>query len=225
MNIFEFDYLGAALILLKEAFSFKKYKAMHPVLAVFTGIFMIPFVLSSMISALVLILTAFFFKVNKLPIDFLHGMLKSEGKDVHPATQFIIYFFSWPVIFALYASLSLSLLAITALYAGLSLETYVWSLGGYRFHAMIGTFCEDMAIRVRINYRPSLPLVFIIVCAVILAVEAVLFFTGKALVLIPVLFLAYIVFATVYVAVAMTKNASPADGLAPDFLSIERIDV
>lgn len=224
MNIFELDYLNCVITLLKEAFSFKKYKAMHPVLAVFTGIFMLPFVIGSSITAMTLIAVTFCFKVTKLPIDFLHDLMKSEGKDVHPATQFIIYFLSWSVVFSLYATLSLSLVVITVLYAFLSLETYIWTLGGYKFHALIGAAGEKIAIRARVNYRPKTPLIFIIVCAVILALEVVLYFTvGIAPVL--ALYAAYLLFAVLYVALAMTKNNVADDDDVPDFLHIERIDV
>ena len=35
MNLFKIDFLAKMSTLLKEAFKFKKYKAMHPALAVF----------------------------------------------------------------------------------------------------------------------------------------------------------------------------------------------
>ena len=62
MNLFSTDYLSKVTSLLKEAFKFKKYKAMHPFFAVVVGITVIPFVLVSLLLSVYLIIACFLFK-------------------------------------------------------------------------------------------------------------------------------------------------------------------
>ena len=59
MNLFSTDYLSKVTNLLKEAFKFKKYKAMHPFFAVVVGITVIPFVLVSLLLSVYLIIACF----------------------------------------------------------------------------------------------------------------------------------------------------------------------
>lgn len=173
MNLFEIDYFKGVLNLVKEAFTFKKYKAMHPVLAVLTGLFMIPFVVNSLLNtALLLVLTALL-KVVKAPIDYLKDLTSSQGEKVHPATQFIIYFFSWPLIFVLYAVNALFVLVINILYASTSFNYYVWTLGGFKFHLLVKEQ-EDFVIEVNNNYSKGLIITFICVALAIFVVAPVI---------------------------------------------------
>jgi hypothetical protein len=79
MNFFDVDWLQKGADLMKEAFTFKKYKAMSPVLAVLSGIVMIPVVLLSFLLAAVYFLLSFFFSIEITPIKFLHGLITKEG--------------------------------------------------------------------------------------------------------------------------------------------------
>ena len=78
---------------MKEAFKMRKYKAMPKALAVFVAILMAPIMITAILLSAALIVLTFMFKVVQTPIHYLKGILNSEGKEVHPATQFIIYFF------------------------------------------------------------------------------------------------------------------------------------
>ena len=147
--------------LLKEAFKFKKYKAMPTALAVFTGILMIPFVVASFFVTAIFAVLSFAFAVFTSPVKFLHGVANNEGKDVKHATQFIIYFISWPLIFLCYAMMSLMLLIIAPTYAILSILPYIWSFGGFKFHLFM-TDNDDISITVEKKYL-GIPLGFIIV--------------------------------------------------------------
>ena len=166
MNLFETDYLKQTTSLMKEAFKFKKYKAMHPFFAVTTGIVMIPIVAASFFAFAYLSIICFFFKTLNSPVNYLHSIVKKEGQETKHATQFIIYFASWPFILFLYAMISILLLQITVVYAILSILTYVWSLGGFRYHVFISE-SDNIEIEVNGRYRISV-LVFFIVSVSIL---------------------------------------------------------
>lgn len=169
MNLFNIDYLNKTSVLLKEAFSFKKYKAMHPAFAIAVGIIMIPFVLFSLFVTVFLALLSFTFKTLKTPIDFMHSLMREEGQNVKHATQFIIYLVSWPLIFFLYAISSFLILQITLAYALLSLTAYIWTLGGFKRHLFVSDY-SDISIEVNGKYRCLLPTIFLIVSGILLII-------------------------------------------------------
>jgi len=165
MNLFEIDFLQKMTTLLKEAFKFKKYKAMNKALAVFTGLLMLPIVIASFFATAVFASLAFAFAVISSPVKYLHEILRGERDGVMHATQFIIYFIAWPIVFGLYVLMSFLLLMLLPAYALLSFLLYVWSLGGFKFHLFLNKV-EDISIEVNGRYR-ALPLVYVIIGAVV----------------------------------------------------------
>lgn len=161
MSLFEMDFLKKTELLLKEAFKFKKYRAMSPALAVFTGILMIPLVAASFVVTAILAVMCFMFTVLSSPAKYLHDLVHSEGQSVKHATQTAVYLISWPFVFFLYVSMSFLLLLILPTYALLSVLLYAWSLGGFKFH-LFASRTEDISIEVKGRYL-VLPIVFIIV--------------------------------------------------------------
>ena len=163
MNLFEINYLDKMSKLLKEAFKFKKYKAMPAAVAVFTGILMIPVVLASFVVTAIMTLLSFVFEVFTAPVKFLHVAVNYEGKEVKHATQFILYFISWPFIFLYYIVASLLLLLIVPVYALLSILLYAWSFGGFKFHIFMPN-TDDISINVeRTKFYFVIPMVYMIV--------------------------------------------------------------
>ena len=161
MNLFEIDFLAKLTTLLKEAFKFKKYKAMSPVLAVFTGLLMLPIVVASFSVAASFAVLGFVFSVISAPVKYLHEIVRVEGKEVKHATQFIVYFLSWPTVFGLYVLMSFLLVLLLPTYALLSFLLYVWSLGGFKFHLLLNKV-DDISIEVNGTYK-LLPIVFVII--------------------------------------------------------------
>lgn len=165
MNLFEIDFLAKMKTLLQEAFKFKKYKAMPRVLAVFTGILMLPIVAASFSVAAALAILSYLFGILSAPVKYLHEIVRTEGGVVMHATQFIVYFISWPTVFALYLAMSFLLVLILPTYALLSFLLYVWSLGGFKFHLFLNKV-DDISITVEGTYR-FLPIVYVIIGAVV----------------------------------------------------------
>ena len=161
MSLYETDFLSKMGVLLKEAFKFKKYKAMSPALAVFTGILMLPLVLASFAVTATLAVLCFAFTVLSSPLKYLHALVHEEGQTVRHLTQAIVYFISWPLVFFLYVLMSLLLLLIIPTYALLSVLLYAWSLGGFKFHLFMNKF-DDISINVEGRYL-ALPIVFIVI--------------------------------------------------------------
>ena len=163
----EADYMKGTNNLLQEVLKLKKYKAMSPFFAVLTAIFMSPWILVALLLAATSYVLGFLFKTITSPIDYLHSLVSKEGEGVKHATQFIIYAISWPLIFFLYATVSVTLFTLTVVYALLSCVCYIASLGGFRFHLFLSD-ATDLAIQVNGKYKIWMPLVFILASVVIL---------------------------------------------------------
>lgn len=117
-----------------EFLAFKKYKQMNTVLAVFVGIFMIPFFVAFAVQMLWTFISAIFFTIVEAPIKFLHKLVKDETENSHLAFKIVIYYLSWPIIFAFYVSYAMMLIDIFVSYVFAQAFGYVASLGGFKFH-------------------------------------------------------------------------------------------
>ena len=129
MNFFE-----RAKRLAREVLSFKNYKKMHPALAVFTGIFLIPFAAAFFIELGSLFVLCIIFTLVQAPINYLHGIVKNEAKEVNPVAHVFIYAISWPLLFILYALFALISLFIYFQYFWTQLVGYIVAIAGYKFH-------------------------------------------------------------------------------------------
>lgn len=205
MTFLNYDFLEKSSLLMKEAFTFKKYRAMHPAVAVFSGIAMIPFVLLSFLVYAYLIVLSFLFKTLLTPIDFIHTLVNKEGKDVKHATQFIIYFISWPLVFFAYTLASIGMLYFSLLYAVCSILTYIWSFGGFRFHVFAND-AEDISITDGGKYSLALSLVFAIIAPVLFIL---LFFIPE----VPGIILwVYLLFTTLYSLIGLAPRPKADSG-------------
>ena len=165
---FSVNFMNRASAVLKEAFLLKKYKAMPLALAIIVGIFMLPLVLASLITALFVYVFGYLFSVVSLPVQSLHKLLKEEGQAVKHGTQVVVYLASWGFVFSAYATLSFFLVSLTVLYSLFSIFTYLWSLGGFKFHLF--TKEEDISIEVEGKYNALVPVIFIAVMGILLVV-------------------------------------------------------
>lgn len=168
MNFFENDYTQNATQLVKEALKLKKYKAMNIVLAIFTAIFMLPIIVVDAALVFTLYVWGFLYNLMSVPVKFIHGVLKAERCEVMHATQAILYLISWPIIFMAYAILSLTVFALNCIYALTAIFAYIWTLGGFKFHVSVAKL-DGASIKTS-GKMMILPLIYIIVCVVILFV-------------------------------------------------------
>lgn len=172
-NLLSIDFIDRMRRLMREAFKIKKYKAMNKALAVFSIIAMLPIIITCLVFAGTYFCWAFFYKVMTDPIKALHGLVNSEGKDVRHAPQTVIYIISWPTIFLLYCIEALMIPVLSMIYAVTSVLSYIWTLGGYKFH-IFPEKAENIEITVEGKYENSLPLFYVLMSGAILAVVPLL---------------------------------------------------
>ena len=168
-NLLSIDLIDSMRKLMREAFKLKKYKAMNKALSILTAIAMLPMIACSLVFAGVYFCMAYFHKIITDPLKALHGLVNSEGKDVRHAPQTVIYIISWPIIFYLYVVEAFMIPILSIMYAITSAFTYVWTLGGYKFH-ISPEKADDIEITVNGEYSVILPLIYVIISALILAV-------------------------------------------------------
>ena len=140
-------------------------------LAIFVAIFLSPFFLMFFVYLGISIVLSWLFVVIETPIKLLHDVVTKEGEKVKHATQFIIYFISWPFIFLLYIIYAFTAVSLTILYIYTSIMGYIASLGGYKFHVAPTTECIEKEMY-KSKYVPQ-SLVFIIINAVAIITLAI----------------------------------------------------
>lgn len=165
MNFSE-NYMNKATVVLQEARKLKKYAAMPKVFAIITGILMLPIFVAGMICAAILYALGYLFSLLSIPSQKLHAFVHEEGQTVKGATQFLIYLFSWGLVFGSYVALAFLPVVLTVLYSVFAILTYIWTLGGIQFHVF--TAGEDVSVQVCGKYPSMIPILFIAVSAVIL---------------------------------------------------------
>lgn len=165
---FSVNFMERTTVVLKEAFLLKKYKAMPLALAILVGIFMLPVILASSVCALFVYVLGYLFSVVSLPVQNLYKILHQEGQSVKHGTQVVIYLVSWSMVFFGYAALSVFMITLTILYSLFSILTYLWTLGGFRFHVFAKD--EDISVQVDSNYHVAIPAIFVCVMGILLLV-------------------------------------------------------
>lgn len=165
---FSINFMERATVVLKEAALLKKYKAMPLALAILVGIFMLPLVLASVFFAVPIYVLGYLFSVVSLPVQSLHKLLREEGQGVQHGTQAVVYLLSWGFVFGMYATLTFFLVALTVLYSVFSIVTYLWTLGGFKFHLFAKE--EDISVEVNGKYKVIIPAIFLAVMGVLLIV-------------------------------------------------------
>ncbi len=173
MDFLNLDFAMGTTALFKEAFKFKKYKAMPAFFAVVIGICQIPFVLVSFIIAAFIYLLGFIVKLLASVYEQIHNVVRREKDEVKAGAQTVIYLISWPFIFSSYVAIIISTFLLNILYIFLSLATFVWSLGGFRFHLLMSQ-ADDIEKNVEGKYNKIVLVVFLCVLIFLLLLPVIL---------------------------------------------------
>ena len=152
--------------LFKESFKFKKYKALHPFFAVVVGLCQLPYVLISFLTAAVIYVFDFIVGVLAYPFEQVHGLIRREKNEVRGAAEAIIYFLSWPFLFLFYIILTFVTFVLNVLYVVAALTTFIWSLGGFKFHLFLSR-AGDIKKDVKGKYSHAVSIVFTVIIGVL----------------------------------------------------------
>ena len=158
-----------------ELLKFKQYKRMHLAFKILVAILEFPFILILLLSVGSFYLTYAIFRSISEPIDFINNLIKEEGKEVKHASQFIIYFFGFPVV--LIGTIFTSSLTFFIFFEFLfsSIFGEVVSLHGFKFQPFISQTDDDFSISIsEEKFKLWRPLTFVIIGGIFLIIQIVL---------------------------------------------------
>ena len=158
-----------------ELLKFKQYKRMHLAFKILVAILELPFVLLLLLSVGSFYLSYAFFRLISEPNDFINNLIKEEGKEVKHASQFIIYFFGFPVV--LIGTIFTSSLTFFIFFEFLfsSIFGEVVSLHGFKFQPFISQTDDDFSISIsEEKFQLWRPLTFVIIGGIFLIIQIVL---------------------------------------------------
>lgn len=158
-----------------ELLKFKQYKRMHLAFKILVAILEFPFILLLLLSVGSFYLTYAIFRSISEPIDYINNLIKEEGKEVKHASQFIIYFFGFPVI--LIGTIFTSGLTFFIFFEFLfsSIFGEVVSLHGFKFQPFISKTDDDFSISIsEEKFKLWRPLTFVIIGGIFLIIQIVL---------------------------------------------------
>lgn len=173
MSFLNVDFAKGTTALFKEAFKFKKYKAMPLPFAIIVGICQIGSTISSFLIAGFIYLLNFIMKLFAFPVEQIHGVIHNEKDQVKAGAQTVIYLVSWPMIFFSYVLLIFSTFVLNFLYIFLAIDTYIWTLGGFKFHLLLSD-AKDIEKNVEGKYNKKALIAFVIVLGILLVAAFVL---------------------------------------------------
>ena len=160
------DFSKGMTTLFKESFKFKKYKALHPFFAVVVGLCQLPYVLISFLTAAAIYVFDFIVGVLAYPFEQVHGLIRREKDEVRGAAEAVIYFLSWPFLFLFYIILTFMTFVLNVLYVVAALTTFIWSLGGFKFHLFLSR-AGDIKKDVKGKYSHAVSIVFTVIIGVL----------------------------------------------------------
>ena len=158
-----------------ELLKFKQYKRMHLAFKILVAILEFPFILILLLSVGSFYLTYAIFRSISEPIDYINNLIKEEGKEVKHASQFIIYFFGFPVV--LIGTIFTSGLTFFIFFEFLfsSIFGEVVSLHGFKFQPFISQTDDDFSISIsEEKFKLWRPLTFVIIGGIFLIIQIVL---------------------------------------------------
>ncbi|MDY2746936.1 MAG: hypothetical protein SOV57_07065 [Bacilli bacterium] len=147
-----------------ELLKFKQYKRMHLAFKILVAILELPFILLLLLSVGSFYLTYAIFRSISEPIDYINNLIKEEGKEVKHASQFIIYFFGFPVV--LIGTIFTSSLTFFIFFEFLLSSIYgeVVSLHGFKFQPFISKADDDFSLSIsEEKFQLWRPLTFVII--------------------------------------------------------------
>ncbi len=119
--------------LVRESCLFRTFNRMAFLPAAICFLIALPFILVYVAGLLIYGSILILFKLLNAPTDYIHGFLKSEGKEVRHLTQAVIYAIGFPAIFALKFLTGFLVFILFIVHMLVSIIGFVATLGGITF--------------------------------------------------------------------------------------------
>ena len=198
-----------------QIFAFTNYKKLNLPLKILCGIATLPFSITCLIVLGLYYLLLVLYYCIKSPLDYLHGFVKNEGQEVKHATQFIIYFIAFPVIFI--ANIILSLISCLFFIYNLFINIYGYlaTLGGINYIPFL--FDDKVRNDDEIKTMNFIPTIIYGAINLVLFIASIFFVAIDYLHISFILFIVSIVFSSIFLKFARKENKK----IAPPLIEAE----
>lgn len=147
------NYLNLIKCLVAEATEMKQYKNLKAPYSVFAFIGLSPIILFSVFSILMFVAMSFLYEGVASGVHFLEKWIEEKRKDLHPATEAVLYFCTIPTVF--FMNVLLSSFALTFYLSWFSVQVYTFyaTLGGIRWQPSImdATYDDVAELEIKTN--------------------------------------------------------------------------
>lgn len=158
------DFLSQVKSLREEALAGIQYKNMRAPFNVFSFIIMLPYIVAAFAQFVAFYILVFFYNGVAAASDFLETWVEKKKKNIHPATEAVLYLVTMPFIFVCQCFLSLFSIFFYFSWFILQINCYIATLGGTRwqpflYHAKFG----DEAPKFYASTKPGAYIAFVVV--------------------------------------------------------------
>lgn len=131
------DYTLAIKGLLSEVKQFVQFKGKSLACKILLIIAILPLIICAFSTVATYYILLFFYRGLSSPLEYIHQVVKKEGEDVKHATQFIIYWIAFPLLFLLYFVQAFAALMFYFIWFEIMFFTYLATLGGVRWQPFL----------------------------------------------------------------------------------------
>ena len=131
------NYTSLFLGLMGEIKANKQYNVIGKPLNIFAFIAVLPFTILAAFASLYYLVCAFFFNGIASAVKYLEKWVEEKKKDVHPATEAVLFFVTMPTIFFFNVLLSGFAVFFYFIWFVLQCFTYIATLGGIKWQPFI----------------------------------------------------------------------------------------
>lgn len=169
------DYSALLFGLFKEIRANKQYKIIGMPISIFAFIAVLPFIVMAAFTSLYYLVLAFFFNGIASAVKYLEKWVEEKKKDIHPATEAVLFFVTMPTIFFFNVLLSGFAVFFYFVWFVLQCFTYIATLGGIKWQPFImdARFDDNLVA----TTKPSSAITFAVVDFVLLLFAIISFAT------------------------------------------------
>jgi len=150
------DYLALTKSLRQEALAGIQYKRMKAPFNVLAFITMLPYIIAAFLSFVWFYVFVFVYNGISAAADYLESWVDRKKKDIHPATEAVLFFITIPFIFVCHCFLSIFSIIFYFAWFLIQIICYLATLGGTRwqpflYHAKFGDEAPKFCARTKIG--------------------------------------------------------------------------
>ncbi len=155
--------------LIRETFMLKAFKSMGIVKAILCALALAPFIVAYAVIMLLYGFVLILYRIISDPFTYLYDFVKTEGKDVKHATQAVIYFIAFPLIFFIRLVLCIMTFELIVIHFIASVLGYFATYGGIKFSPFMITPVDRTAYKIATNHNQCALIIFVSVALALIS--------------------------------------------------------